>query len=124
MKVIILAAGYGTRLQRDIRNYPNQTYKHLLDVPKPLVPIGGECLISRWMASLSKIRRDCEIDEVYLVANHHYVDKFYTWVKQWPDVQILDDGSCTNESRLGAIADLSLCIEKFHIEDDLLIIGG
>ena len=49
MKVIILAAGYGTRLQRDIENDPKQQYKHLLGVPKPLVPVGGESVVSRWM---------------------------------------------------------------------------
>jgi choline kinase len=64
MKVIILAAGYGTRLQRDIENDPQ--YKHLLGVPKPLVPVGGECLISRWMkiikTDLGEGQTDCEMN--------------------------------------------------------------
>lgn len=68
MKVVILAAGYGTRLQRDIENDPKQSYKHLLGIPKPLLPVGGKCLISKWMTTLSKIKEICKITNVYLVV--------------------------------------------------------
>ena len=72
MKVIILAAGYGTRLQRDIENDPKQEYRHLLGVPKPLVPVGGECLVTRWMKNLQAIgesHTDINIAKVYLVVS-------------------------------------------------------
>ena len=76
MKVLILAAGYGTRLQKDIENDPKQEYKHLLDVPKPLVPVGGECLMSRWMRNIWTVtdikgQTDCEINisKVYVVVS-------------------------------------------------------
>ena len=75
MRVIILAAGYGTRLQKDIENDPKQEYKHLLGVPKPLVTVGGECLISRWMRNIStdigEGQTDCEINisKVYVVVS-------------------------------------------------------
>ena len=70
MKVIILAAGYGTRLQKDVENDLKQEYKHLLGVPKPLVPVGGECLISRWMTNISASQTDCEIGKVYVVVSY------------------------------------------------------
>lgn len=74
MKVIILAAGYGTRLEKDIKNDPKQRYKHLLGVPKPLVPVGGESLISRWMSILTGTgegHSDCKLyfGKIYLVVS-------------------------------------------------------
>ena len=69
MKVIILAAGYGTRLQKDIENDHKQDYKHLLGVPKPLVTVGGECLISRWMKNILATQTDCQISKVYVVVS-------------------------------------------------------
>ena len=76
MKVIILAAGYGTRLQRDIENDPKQQYKHLLGVPKPLVPVGGECVVSRWMriilTDLGEGQTEYEIN--------NYINKVYVVV--------------------------------------------
>ena len=48
MNVIVLGAGHGTRLERDLRS--NDEFAHLLGVPKLLLPIGGTTLLSRWMA--------------------------------------------------------------------------
>ncbi|XP_046846133.1 uncharacterized protein LOC124439895 [Xenia sp. Carnegie-2017] len=131
MKVIILAAGYGTRLQNDIENDPSKEYKHLMHVPKPLVPVGGKSLISRWMKEISilmgKNNDDkclIKITKVYVVTNHFYIKLFSVWAKEWPEVEVLDDGTQTNETRLGAVADINLCINKFEIKDDVLIIGG
>ncbi|XP_028398932.1 uncharacterized protein LOC114522436 isoform X2 [Dendronephthya gigantea] len=129
MKVIILAAGYGTRLEKDIKNDPKQRYKHLLGIPKPLFPVGGECLISRWISILKGIREDSDcktnIDKIILLTNHHFVGAFSTWAKQWAGtVEVLDDGTTTNETRMGAVADIEFCIEYFKIDDDILIIGG
>lgn len=77
MKVIILAAGYGTRLQNDIKNDPSKEYEHLMHVPKPLVPVGGKSLITRWMKEISilmdKNNDDkclIKITKVYVVVSH------------------------------------------------------
>ena len=51
MKTLILAAGYGTRLERDLKD--DTTHRHLIDVPKPLLPIGGIPLITRWTKTLN-----------------------------------------------------------------------
>lgn len=71
MKALILAAGYGTRLQRDLRNDQSGNYNELLDVPKPLLPIGTYPLCSHLMMMLKKV--DSRIDKVYLVVRILYV---------------------------------------------------
>ncbi|XP_048390915.1 glucose-1-phosphate adenylyltransferase isoform X2 [Stegostoma tigrinum] len=64
MKAVILAAGYGTRLNRDLQNDSSGCFKHLCGIPKPLLPVGNKALISHWMAALDKID---SIDEVYVI---------------------------------------------------------
>lgn len=66
MKALILAAGYGTRLQRDLKNDESGNYKQLLNVPKPLLPIGSLPLSSHLMKMLNKTSN--KIDKVYLVV--------------------------------------------------------
>lgn len=73
MKVVILAAGYGTRLQNDIASDPKQEYKHLLGVPKPLITVGGECLISRWMRIISTVTHGNRITDFGIVKNVYVV---------------------------------------------------
>lgn len=65
VKALVLAAGYGTRLGRDIEADQSGKFAHLKGVPKPLLPIGGKPLITRWMNQLNA----CEVvDEVYVVV--------------------------------------------------------
>ena len=45
MKALILAAGYGTRLEKEIKLDPSGKYSHLIIIPKPLLPIEGKTLI-------------------------------------------------------------------------------
>ena len=63
MKVLVLGGGFGTRLVRDINNDQNETYKHLLNVPKALLPVGGIPLLSHWMNLFIK---NGKIDHVYV----------------------------------------------------------
>lgn len=65
MKVLILAAGYGTRLEQDL--HASEGYRHLLGVPKPLLPIGGRPLVSRWMTILQSCREI--IEDIYMVVS-------------------------------------------------------
>ena len=70
MKVIILAGGYGTRLQKDLlENDPNQDYHHLLGMPKALLPVGSLPLISHWMKSLQECEAD--IDDIVVVVRRN-----------------------------------------------------
>ncbi|KTF73107.1 hypothetical protein cypCar_00036599 [Cyprinus carpio] len=64
MKAVILAAGYGTRLQRDIENDPTGSFKHLGGIAKPLLPVGPCALITHWVQALTKT--GC-VDTVYVV---------------------------------------------------------
>jgi len=66
MKVVILAAGYGTRLQRDIENDTTGNFKHLDGIAKPLLPVGRCALISHWVQALTKT--GC-VDTVYVVVS-------------------------------------------------------
>ncbi|XP_069790822.1 glucose-1-phosphate adenylyltransferase isoform X2 [Narcine bancroftii] len=121
MKALILAAGYGTRLNRDLQSDDSGDFKHLLGIPKPLLPVGHQPLISHWLSTISKIN---SIDTVYVVTNDLYYAKFEDWAKEFQNVKVLNDGTRSNEERLGAIACLQLAITQFDINDHVLILGG
>jgi len=64
MKVLILAAGYGTRLARDLAT--SSDYSYLIGCPKPLLPVAGKPLISHWMGmSASRVQQS----DVYVVVS-------------------------------------------------------
>lgn len=113
MKALILAAGYAVRLQ-----------PLTLDTPKPLLTIGGKKIIDRILGKVLKVKG---IDTVYVVANHRFFQNFEEWLKNYVyknKISLIDDGTVSNETRLGAIKDLELAIEKKSIEDDLLVVAG
>ncbi|XP_071803334.1 uncharacterized protein [Asterias amurensis] len=123
MKVIILAGGYGTRLQKDLlENDPNQDYHHLLGMPKALLPVGSLPLISHWMKSLQECKAD--LDDIVVVSNKFYEARFKEWCKDWPEVKLICDGTSTNETRLGAIACIELAVDHLGHQDDIIVIGG
>src|SRR5438552_9419187 len=82
----ILAAGYATRLRPLTES-----------IPKQLLPVGGRPMVD-WI--VDKIR-ETECDEIHLVANHRFADEFERWAPA--DVQVHDDGTTSNDDRLGAI---------------------
>ncbi|KAK2168647.1 hypothetical protein LSH36_15g09073 [Paralvinella palmiformis] len=121
MKAIVLCAGFGTRLEKDLQNDSSGQYKHLIGVPKPLLPIGNEPLITHW----ARTTRDVpDVDTVYVVTNAANNDKFVTWSKCWPKVKVVSDGADNNETRSGAVACIQLAVSDFSNEDDVLIIAG
>ncbi|CAG8498276.1 10149_t:CDS:1 [Paraglomus brasilianum] len=126
IKVLILGAGYGTRLQRDIRADPTHAYSHLLGVPKALLPVGNyDALISSWLDVLTAAGIDSRSD-LYIVTNAMNYDAFITWTKRHniPADHICSDGTTANENRLGAIADIEYAIKYFKLDSDILIIAG
>jgi glucose-1-phosphate thymidylyltransferase len=109
VKVVILAAGYATRL------------RPLTDsIPKPLLPVGGRPIVD-WI--IDNARGIAEVDGIHLVTNSRFADRFRDWASPL-DVVVHDDGTLTNEDRLGAIGDLQLAIERGAIDDDLLVVAG
>jgi glucose-1-phosphate thymidylyltransferase len=104
MKALILAAGYATRL------------RPLTDaIPKQLLPVGGRPMVD---LILDKIR-ETDAAEVHLVTNARFAGDFGRWAQR-NDVHVHDDGTTTNEDRLGAIGD----IQFVGLDDDLLVIAG
>ena len=65
MKVLILAAGYGTRLARDLAE--SSEYAHLIGCPKPLLPVAGKPLITYWMEMLSTAH--VQPSDVYIIVS-------------------------------------------------------
>jgi len=109
MKAIILAAGYATRL------------RPLTDsIAKPLLPVGGRPMLD-WI--LDRIDDVDDVDEIHVVTNARYAPSFDDW-RTSERVTIYDDGTTTNEDRLGAIGDIRFVIERARIDDDLLVIAG
>jgi glucose-1-phosphate thymidylyltransferase len=109
MKAIILAAGYATRL-RPLTD----------DVPKPLLPVGGRPILDWILANLQQVD---EIDETHVVTNSRFAPDFRAWAAPH-GVLVHDDGTSTNEDRLGAIGDLKYVVDRAGIDDDLLVVAG
>ena len=114
MKVVLLCAGYATRLRPLTDNQP-----------KPLLPISGRPILE-WI--LDKVAEVKAVDAVFIVSNHKFAGHFERWAggstRPWP-VHVVDDMTTTNENRLGAIGDLAFVLKKHGIgEEDLLVIAG
>lgn len=113
MKNIVIAAGYATRLGELTKNFP-----------KPLLEIGKSTILGRMMDDIDKID---EIDEHIIVTNHKFAHIFEEWAAKQTytkPVRIVDDGTETNETRLGAVKDLLLAIDQCNVEDDMLVVAA
>ncbi len=113
MKNIVLAAGYATRLYPLTENFP-----------KPLLEVAGKPILN-WL--LDDIDQLPEIDEHIIISNHRYAAHFEAWAKTAGlrnPIRVLDDGSVSNETRLGAVKDLQFAIDTLGIDDDILVIAG
>jgi len=115
LKAIIPAAGYGTRL-----------YPLTKDTPKALLDIAGKPVLSH---VLDRIELLDEVDQVFIVTNDKFYNVFADWVDLYAqqltmDVEVINDGTTTNENRLGAIGDKYLAIKKGKIKDNILDISS
>lgn len=109
MRALILAAGYATRL------------RPLTDTSaKELLPVGGRPIVDRIVDNLGEV---AEIDEIHLVTNARKAPWFHEWATG-REVTIHDDGTTSNDDRLGAIGDMLFVIDRIGAEDDLLVIAG
>lgn len=121
MKAVILAAGYGTRLQRDVVADSSGRFAHLAGVAKPLLPVGRCALITHWVHALTA---SGSVDGVYVVTNALYHAAFEEWAAHFTNVRVLSDQTTSNDERLGAVACLQLAVKHFKIDDHVLVIGG
>ena len=113
MKNIVIAAGYATRLGELTKNFP-----------KPLLKIGESTILGRMLDDIDGIP---EIDEHIIITNHKFAPIFEDWKaaqNYTKPVTIVDDGTETNETRLGAVCDLLYAMEKLQIDDDMLVVAA
>jgi len=112
MNAVILAAGYATRL-----------YPLTLDRPKALLPVAGRPMVEHLLLRLEGVEG---LDAIHLVTNSKFAGAFREWAAGWDgqEVQIVDDGTSDEETKLGAIGDLELTIRAAAIDDDLIVLAG
>ena len=72
---------------------------------------------------VEKIREVDAVNEVHLVTNSRYAADFERWA-EGTGVVVHDDGTSTNDDRLGAIGDIRFTVERAGIDDDLLVVAG
>ena len=113
MKNIVIAAGYATRLGELTRNFP-----------KPLLQIGESTILGRMLDDIDAIP---EIDEHIIITNHKFAPIFEQWAEAQhytKPITIVNDGTESNETRLGAVCDLLYAMEQLHIDDDMLVVAA
>lgn len=111
MKCLILAAGYATRLYPLTENFP-----------KPLLKVGEKAILD-WL--VDDIETAGVVDEYVVISNHKYACHFESWAKEKScKITVVDDGTETNETRLGAVRDIQYAIDKLQLDDDMLVIAG
>ena len=121
MNCVILAAGYATRLYPLTENFP-----------KPLLKVGEKTIVD-WL--IDDVDRCGKIDRFVVVTNSKCADFFYKWrddkaagaeglVPSKAPIDVLNDGSTSNETRIGAVKDVLFAIEEANLSGDLLVLAG
>lgn len=113
MKCLILAAGYATRLYPLTENFP-----------KPLLKVGDKTIMD-WL--VDDIDTAGLVDEFVIVTNHKFAHHFEDWARNRGGsrkLTVVDDGTCSNETRLGAVRDIQYAIDALGIDDEMLVIAG
>ena len=138
MKCLILAAGYATRLYPLTENFP-----------KPLLEVAGKPILD-WL--IDDMNKTGLIDEYIVISNHKFAPIFNEWSKVKSqkskaksslrpstldlgpsssdlrpsslDIVVLDDGTSSNDTRLGAVKDIDFAIDQLKLDDDLLVMAG
>ena len=111
MKCLILAAGYATRLYPLTENFP-----------KPLLEVKGKTILD-WL--IEDIEKSGAVDEYVVISNHKFAHHFEAWAaKKAEKITVVDDGTTSNETRLGAVKDIQFAIDALNIQDDVLVMAG
>jgi len=116
MQVLILAAGYATRL-----------YPLTLDKPKPLLPVAGKPMLEHIIDHLSTVK---DLGEMFIVTNQKFVSHFTAWSEKYRkektafNFKVINDGSTSDNDKLGAIGDIHLVITKENVIGDLVVVAG
>ena len=109
MKALVLAAGYATRL------YPLTS-----DKPKALLEVGGKPMLAYILERMQAMG----VDGTIVVTNAKFTPHFEEWAKGRADGTIVNDGTTSNDDRLGAIGDIGFVLDRLQLEDDLVVVAG
>jgi len=106
----VLAAGYATRL------------RPLTDsIPKMLLPLAGRPMLDYLVDRIETVG---EIEEIHIVTNARFATDLEAWAAERA-VTVWNDGTTSNEDRLGAVGDIRFTIEQAGLHgDDLLVVAG
>jgi glucose-1-phosphate thymidylyltransferase len=116
MNALVLAAGYATRL-----------YPLTLNTAKPLLEVAGKPIIE-WLAD--NLARIPDLETIYVVTNDKFARDFQSWADRYQHrhvkIRIINDGSCSDDDKLGAIGDINLVLtrEEDLANGDLLVVAG
>ena len=116
MKVIILAAGYATRL-----------YPLTLTQPKPLLPVAGKPMVEHVLDNLAPLSG---IDRIYVVTNAKFAEHFQKWADHYRatksklEFTVCNDHSTDDTNKLGAIGDINFVLNTQNVDDDLIVVAG
>ena len=111
MKCLILAAGYATRLYPLTENFP-----------KPLLEVQGKTILD-WL--IDDIDTLGKVDEYVVISNHKFAHHFDAWAaRKAQKITVVDDGTDSNETRLGAVRDIQFAIDRLELDDEMLVIAG
>lgn len=113
MKAVIPAAGYATRL-----------YPLTENTPKAMLEIGGKPMIEHVIGRIAELDA---VDEIFVVTNSKFYPNFREWLSGFEcslPIEVLDDGTASNEARLGAIGDKCFAIKEKGIKSELLDISS
>jgi glucose-1-phosphate thymidylyltransferase len=116
MQVLILAAGYATRL-----------YPLTLNQPKPLLPVAGKPMLEHIIDHLSTVK---DLGEMFIVTNQKFATHFTEWSEKYRkektafNFKVINDGSTSDADKLGAIGDIHLVITKENVTGDLVVVAG
>ncbi len=110
----MLAAGYATRL-RPLTD----------EVAKPLLPLAGRPMLDYLYDKIAAVQ---EVEELHVVTNSRFAADFRAWAQSGErplPVTVQDDGTSSNDDRLGAIGDVRFVLERAGLEgEDILVVAG
>ncbi|MHB1483975.1 MAG: nucleotidyltransferase family protein [Saccharofermentanales bacterium] len=115
MKALILAAGYATRL-----------YPLTINTPKALLPVAGRPIIDYIVDEIATID---DIDEIVIISNDRFYKDFDKWANERQNglskkIIVVNDGTASEENKLGAIGDIWFTIDKMKIDEDIVVIAS
>ena len=117
MNVLILAAGYATRL-----------YPLTLNQAKPLLVVGGKPIIEWVVDNLEGVS---DLETIYVVTNNKFAADFQTWSERYQEqhpefkFKIVSDGSKSDDDKLGAIGDINFVVTQESLaQSSLLVVAG